>query len=164
MNTGQRRFAIMGENTFKITNKIIKNQRICRLLKYQNRNPFDKDLPDVDGLELLNKQILIIPKFYDVSNEKMSYIVTVFEDFSVSAMNPDFKLSTIRFDIACPYDECYLDDTNFRPYLIMQEIDSMFNQAKLSGIGNLQFQRARPLTLSPQLGGYSMEYSIYEFN
>jgi hypothetical protein len=40
----------------------------------------------------------------------------------------------------------------------------MFNQAKLSGIGNLQFHRADMLTLSPQIGGFSMEYKINEFN
>ena len=57
----QRRFAVMGANTFKIADKIMSNQRICRLLKYQVRNPFSPDLKDVDGAELINKQILIVP-------------------------------------------------------------------------------------------------------
>lgn len=39
----QRRFAVMGTNTFKIANKIMNNQRICRLLKYQVRDPFDAE-------------------------------------------------------------------------------------------------------------------------
>ena len=51
----QRRFAVMGENLFRILNKIMNNQRICRLLKYQNENPFDESLPDVDGLDLIHK-------------------------------------------------------------------------------------------------------------
>jgi hypothetical protein len=38
----------------------------------------------------------------------------------------------------------------------MEEIDKMFNKTKLKGIGNLQFQRADNLTLSPWIGGYSM--------
>ena len=164
MATTQRRFAVMGENTFRIVNKITQNQRICRLLKYNCRDPFSKDLPDVDGIELLNKQILIVPKIYDGSVEKMSYLVTVFDDFAVIASNPDFKVSTIRFDIACPYGEWYLNDSTLRPYLLMQEIDTMFNQAKLAGIGNLQYHRADALTLSPQIAGYSMKYKIYEFN
>ena len=36
----QRRFAVMGEHTFKIANKLMSNQRICRLLKYHTRDPF----------------------------------------------------------------------------------------------------------------------------
>ncbi len=161
----QRRFSVMGMNTFRIANKLMQNQRICRLLKYQVRDPFNKEkYPDVDGAELINKQILIIPKIYDDSTEKMSYITAIFDDFVVNQLNPEFKTSTVRFDIACPYDEWLLDDRSLRPYLIMQEIDTMFNEGKLAGIGTLQFHRADNLTLSPWIGGYSMRYKINEFN
>ena len=160
----QRRFAVMGENTFRIANKLMSNQRICRLLKYQVRKQKNEELEDVDGADLINKQILIIPKIYDGSNEKMSYITAIFDDFVVNQMNPEFKVSTVRFDIACPYDEWLLDEQSLRPYLLMQEVDTMFNQAKMAGIGNLQFYRADALTLSPQIGGYSMRYKINEFN
>lgn len=169
MAAGQRRFAVMGDNTFTIANMLMKNQRICRLLKYQTRNPFadeenGKPQPDVDGAELINKQILIIPKVFDDSTLKMSYITAIFDDFTVNQLNPEFKVSTVRFDIACPYDEWMLDKESLRPYLIMQEIDTMFNGGKLAGIGNLQFWRADALTLSPWIGGYSMRYKINEFN
>ena len=160
----QRRFAVMGNNTFNIANKIISNQRICRLLKYQVKDPFSDKYPDVDGVDLINKQILIVPKIYDDSIEKMSYVVAIFDYFNVSVLNPEFKFSTIRFDIACPYDEWILNDHSLRPYLIMQEIDTMFNEGKLAGIGTLQFERADNLTLSPQIGGYTMRYKIHEFN
>ena len=168
---GQRRFAVMGLNTFKIANKLMTNQRICRLLKYQTRNPFidtdpvtKKSQPDVDGADLINRQLLIVPKVFDDSTEKMSYIISGFDDFVVNQMNPEFKTSTVRFDIACPYDEWMLDDKSLRPYLIMQEIDIMFNEQQLAGIGTLQFWRADTLTLSPWIGGYSMKYKINEFN
>ncbi len=167
----QRRFAVMGNNTFKIANKIMQNSRICRLLKYPTKDPFKlidpitgNPQPDVDGVDLIHKQILIVPKVFDDSTEKMSYIISVFDDFVVNPLNPEFKISTIRFDIACPYDEWILNESSLRPYLIMEEIDKMFNQGKLKGIGNLQFYRADNLTLSPWICGYSMMYKINEFN
>lgn len=161
----QRRFAVMGTNAFNIANKIIKNQNICRLLKYQVRDPFDKEkYPDIDGLDLLGKQILIVPKVFDDSTEKMSYIVAVFSNFIVNPLNPDFKISTLRFDIACPYEEWMLSEHSLRPYLLMQEIDNTFNQAQMAGIGTLSFVRADALTLTPWIGGYSMVYQINEFN
>ena len=165
----QRRFSVMGENAFLIANRLMKNQRICRLLKYQTKRPFaaeenGKPQPDVDGAELINKQICIVPKVYDDSTEKMSYIVSVFDGFVVNQINPEFKLSTLRFDIACHYDEWLLSEQSLRPYLIMQEIDMMFNQMQLKGIGTLQFFRADALTLSPWIGGYTMRYKINEFN
>lgn len=167
----QRRFAVMGENTFLIANKLMSNPRLCRLLKYPTKDPFKPidpytgtPQPDVDGEDLIHKQILIVPKVFDDSTEKMSYIISVFDGFVVNQLNPEFKISTLRFDIACPYNEWLLNERSLRPYLIMEEIDKMFNEAKLKGIGNLQFYRADNLTLSPWLGGYSMLYKINEYN
>lgn len=160
----QRRFAVMGDNTFQIANKLVNNQNICRLLKYQVRDPLSNNYPNVDGVELINKQILIIPKIYDDSTEKMSYVLAVFDNFVVNNFNPEFKLTTLRFDIACPYDEWMLDNKSLRPYLLMHEIDNDFNEKTLAGIGTLQFARATALTLSPQIGGYSLWYNINEFN
>ena len=161
--SSQRRFAVMGANLLKILTKIAKNQTICRLLKYQDENPLDESREDVNGLDLLHKQIIIVPKLPEDGIE-CSFIVIVFDNFTINPANPDFKLSRIRFDIVCPYSEWILDAGNLRPYLIMQEIDTLFNQSKLSGIGNLQFTHSAPLTLSPQIGGYSMFYQINEFN
>lgn len=161
----QRRFAVLGDNTFYIANKLMQNPRLCRLLKYQVRDPFNKDkYPNVDGAELINKQILIIPKIYDDSIEKMSYVTAIFTSYSINMINPDYKTASIRFDIACPYEEWLLDEASLRPYLIMQEIDKMFNGEKLSGIGTLQFVRADALTLTSEMGGFSMLYQINEFN
>lgn len=160
----QRRFAVMGTNTFNIANKLMQNQRLCRLLKYQVRDPFSEKYEDVDGIDLLNKQIMIVPKIFDDSTEKTSYIVAIFSGFTTNMLNPDYKLSTVRFDVACPYDEWVLDGKSLRPYLMMQEIDNMFNQAQMEGIGTLQFVRAESIVLTPQIGGYSMLYQINEFN
>lgn len=161
----QRKFAVMGTNTFNIANKLMQNQRLCRLLKYQVRDPFDEEkYPDVDGIDLLNKQIMIVPKIFDDSTEKTSYIVAIFSNFTTNVLNPDFKLSTVRFDVACPYDEWVMNEKSLRPYLIMQEIDDMFNGAQMAGIGTLHFVRAESLVLTPQMGGYSMLYQINEFN
>ena len=160
----QRRFAVMGTNTFNVANKLMQNQRLCRLLKYQVRDPFNKEYEDVDGISLLNKQIMIVPKIFDDSTEKTSYIVAIFSNFNTNLINPDFKESSVRFDVACPYDEWVLDEKSLRPYLLMQEIDDMFNGAQMAGIGTLQFVRADSIVLTPQIGGYSMLYRINEFN
>lgn len=161
----QRRFAVLGTNTFNVANKLMTNQRLCRLLKYQARDPFNKEkYDDVDGVELLNRQIMIVPKPWDESTEKMSYVVAVIAGYDINVLNPEYKIASIRFDVACPYDEWILDEHSLRPYLIMQEIDDMFNGAKMAGIGTLQFIRAEAIGLTPLIGGYSMLYSINEFN
>jgi len=83
----QRRFAVMGDNAFKLANKLVSNEKLCRLLKYQTRDPLKetdpitgKAQPDIDGVDLLHKQILIVPKVFDDSTEKMSYVIAVFHN------------------------------------------------------------------------------------
>lgn len=161
----QRRFAVMGQNAFNIANKLMQNQNLCRLLKYQVRDPFDeKKYENVDGLLLLDKQIMITPKIWDESTEKTSYVVALFNTFTTNYINPKYKIDNISFDIACPYDEWVLNGHSLRPYLIMQEIDEMFNGAQMAGIGTLQFVRADRNVFTSQIGGYTMQYSINEFN
>lgn len=161
----QRRFAVMGTNAFSMANKLMQNQRLCRLLKYQVRDPFDdKKYEPVNGLLLLNKQIMITPKIWDESTEKTSYVVALFDSFVTNIINPDYKVDTISFDVACPYDEWVLNETSLRPYLIMQEIDDMFNGAQMAGIGTLEFVRADRNVFTSQIGGYTMKYHINEFN
>lgn len=161
----QRRFAALGTNTFNIANKLMTNKNLCRLLKYQVRDPFNiKKYEDVDGILLLNKQIMITPKIWDEDTEKTSYIVALFNTFVTNVINKEYKTDTISFDIACPYDEWILDGHSLRPYLIMQEIDEMFNGAQMAGIGTLQFIRADRNVFTSQIGGYTMLYQINEFN
>ena len=161
----QRRFSVMGENAFNMANKLMQNQNICRLLKYQVRDPFDNNkYQNVDGLLLLNKQIMITPKIWDDSTEKTSYIVVLFNSFTTNIINPDYKIDTIGIDVACPYDEWVLNGRSLRPYLIMEEIDKMFNGAQMAGIGTLEFVRADRNVFTSQIGGYTMQYRINEFN
>lgn len=154
----------MGDNLFKILNKVVQNQKVCRLLKYQNSSPLSSELPDVNGIDLLNKQIVIVPKVPENDDKECSFIIIVFDKYIVNPNNGDYKLSTLRFEIVCPYEEWLLDENTLRPYMLMQEIDTMFNEARIEGVGKLQFSHCVPLTLSPQMGGYTMYYNINEFN
>lgn len=137
MAAGQRRFAVMGENLFKVLDQLVQNQKICRLLKYQNSDPLSEELEDVDGIELLNKQIIIVPKIPENEDIECSYIIVVFDKYVVNPNNADYKLSTLRFEVVCPYEEWLINEDSLRPYLLMQEIDNTFNEAKLGGIGKL---------------------------
>ncbi len=160
----QRRFAVMGNNAFNMANKLMKDRELCRLLKYQVRDPFDEKYEEVDGILLLNKQIMITPKIWDDSTEKTSYVVVLFNSFITNVINPDYKIDTIGVEVACPYDEWVLNEHSLRPYLIMERIDNIFNGAQMAGIGTLQFVRADRTVFTSQIGGYTMQYQINEFN
>lgn len=161
----QRRFEVMGEDIFKIVNKLLTNQKLLKLLKYTDANPLDhEDLTQDEIDEMLHKNILITPKIPDEDQEKTCYIVVLLDNYEVDPTNNDFKFASIRFDVICPMDRWVINDNSLRPYLLMNEIDKTFNEKKLAGIGNLSFESASRLVVSPYLGGYSLKYGHYEFN
>ena len=101
----QRRFAVMGDNIFQIAKRLSRDQSICRLLHYTDRNPLSKEHPDIKGTELLHKNILVVPKPPDSLITKENFIVVLFDNFVIDGYNKDFKISTVRFNIICPFDE-----------------------------------------------------------
>lgn len=160
----QRRFALMGQNLFIILSKFIRNQTICKLLYYTDKNPLSTDKADIDGLTLIHKNLLVVPKIPDDLKTKENFIVVTFKSFHTNPSNKEFKVGKIQVAVVCPFEEWVLDTNSLRPYLLMQEIDKELNEQKINGIGTLNFINAQQLTLSPQLGGFSMEYQNNDFN
>lgn len=160
----QRNFTIVGQNIFKIATSLCLDQNLCRLLYYTDRTPLSKDKPNLNGLDILHKNILIVPKPPDKDLEKNNYLVVLFDNFYQDSTNDDFKVSSVRFNIICPFDEWLIEEQSLRPYMIMERVDKLFNKKRISGIGTLKFSHAQELIISPQLGGYNMEYEIVEFN
>ena len=88
------------------------------------------------------------------------YIIIGFSNFMPNKENPEFRNNTIHFDIICHFDQWQLDDMQLRPYKIAAELDTMFNEAKLTGIGTLKFLKAVSTAISgKELAGLSLTYS-----
>lgn len=161
----QRRFEIMGEDIFKITNRICRNQNLLKLLKFTDNDPLKHpDLTQDEIDEMLHKNILIVPKIPDTLDDKLNYLIILLNDYELVPNNADFKFAQIRFVVLCPMDRWVMNGKTLRPYLMMSEIDTMFNEKELAGIGNLYFSKLVPLVPSATLAGYSMDYGHYEFN
>lgn len=161
----QRRFEVMGEDIHKIVQKLQSNQKLLKLLKFTDKNPLDhEDLSQDEIDEMMNVNLLITPKIPDENQEKDCYIVVLLDNYEVDTVNPDFKTVVIRFDVVCPLDRWIINSSSLRPYLILNELDKMFNEQKLAGIGNLKFINCQRLVVSPYLGGYTINYGHFEFN
>lgn len=160
----QRRFATMGQNLFLILAKFTRNQTLCRLLHYTDKDPLNSNKADVSGVNLIHRNLLVIPKIPDNLPTKENFVIVGYDSFYVNPTNNEFKISTVQIGIVCPFEEWQLDTNSLRPFLIMEEIDKELNQHKLNGIGTLSLDSVSQLTLSGQLGGFTMEYVNNEFN
>ena len=141
-----------------IVQKMLKNEDLKKLLYYQDEHCLK--LPNISSketLSLINKQIRLVPKI-EVDAECHSYIIIRFNNFVSNDTNPEFRDNLIEFIILCHYDNWNLGDFQLRPYKIAGEIDSMFNNKHLTGIGHLNFFGASQLTLNDELGGLVISY------
>ena len=156
-NIPKSSFLSMEKDTALIIDKMLKNQRLKRLLHYTTKDALNKpNLNEDQSIELIGKNIKIVPKLY-VDNSVLNYIIISFDKFLPSG-NPEFRDNVIEFDIICHFDQWQLQDFALRPYKIAAEIDSMFNNTRLTGIGLLQFIGATQVVLTDEFAGICLMY------
>ena len=150
-------FLSMEKDTNLIINKMFKNERLKRLLYYNSKDALRKpNITEDQSLELIGNNIKIVPKLY-VDGSVLNYIIINFDKFTPSK-NPEFRDNIIEFDIICHFDQWQLEDFALRPYKIAAEIDSMFNNTHLTGIGELQFIGATQTILTDEFAGLCLLY------
>lgn len=141
-----------------IIDKISKNKRIQRLLYYTTPDALNKpSLTEEQAMELFGKNIKIVPKLY-VDKSVLNYVIINFDNFVMSGDNPEFRDNIIEFDIICHFDQWHLLDYELRPYRIAAEIDSMFDNQHLTGIGELHFMGANQIILNDEFAGLTLMY------
>lgn len=140
-----------------ITTWMMKNKNLCKILYYTDRDALDRPaLTDKQKMELMGKNIKIVPKLY-VDSSVLAYVIISMDNFVPSA-NPQFRDNIISFDIICHFDQWHLQDFQLRPYRIAAEIDSMFDNQHLTGIGELHFMGATQVILNNEFAGLTLMY------
>ena len=151
-------FLILEKDLEKIAQQMLKNQRLLKLLYYSESNCLLKpNLTAAQTIDMINKHIRIVPKL-DITTECPIYVIISFDNFTPNDTNPEYRDCTVNFDILCHPDHWNLGNFQLRPYKIAGEIDSMFNNTKMTGIGILQFLGANNLVLNDQLMGLTLIY------
>jgi hypothetical protein len=141
-----------------IVDRIMKNDRLKKMLYYTTRDCLDKPkLSQDETIDMFGKQIKIVPKLY-VDGSVLNYMIISFDNFTPNARNPEFRDNIIEFDIICHFDQWHMKDFELRPYKIAAELDSMFNEQKLTGIGKLEFLGANQMILTDEYAGLCVMY------
>lgn len=141
-----------------LVSHFFKNERLLKLLYYDTPNALEQAaVPQNKALEMFGKQIKIVPKL-KVDKPEFCYIIISFDNFTQNVTNPAYRDNIISFDIVCHFDQWNLGNFALRPYKIAAEIDSMFNNRKLTGIGTIQFLGANQIVLSDEFAGLSLMY------
>lgn len=143
-----------------IIDAIFSNDKLMKLLYYTSKDAMTKpDLTDEQKVSMIDKNIKIKPKIY-VDPDVKTYLIIRVRNFSPSS-NPEFRSCTIEFDICCHVEQWALQDFKIRPYHIAAEIDQMFTDKHLSGIGTLDFTGTSDLPLSDEYVALCLRFLAY---
>ena len=143
-----------------ITNMMLKNDRLKKLLYYTTPDALDKGkITDEQAYGLFGNNIRIVPKLV-IDKSVENYVIINFDNFTPNATNPEFRDHIISFDIICHFDQWHLKDFQLRPYKIAAEIDSMIDKKHLAGIGETQFLGANQIILNDEFAGISLVYGV----
>ena len=141
-----------------IVDRIMKNDRLKKMFYYTTRDCLDKPkLTEDETIEMFGKQFKIVPKLY-VDGSVLNYMIISFDNFTRNGNNPEFRDNIIEFDIICHFDQWHMKDFELRPYKIAAELDSMFNDQRLTGIGKLEFLGANQMILTDEYAGLCVMY------
>ena len=151
-------FLSLEKDMHLIANMILKNPRLKKLLYYTTPDCLYKTaVSDDAAIEMFGKNIKMVPKL-TVDNSVLNYIIINFDGFTPNATNPEFRDNIVEFDIICHFDQWTLKDFQLRPYKIAAEIDSMFSDKHLTGIGKLEFIGANQMILTDEYAGLCLVY------
>ena len=140
-----------------IVEHIFKNNRLKKLLYYTTPDCLSKpNLTEEQTQGLFGKNIKIVPKL-TVDKSVLNYMIITFDNFTQSK-NPEFRDNVIEFDIVCHFDQWQMKDFQLRPYRIAAELDTMFHDQHLTGIGTLQFLGANQIILTDEFAGLCLMY------
>ena len=147
-----------------IVRDMLANDRLKKLLFYEDKNCLKlPSLTQEQTLSLIDNQIMICPKI-EIDKSMFSYVSIGFNTFLPNATNPEYRDNTVTFDIVCHYNSWKLGDFQLRPYKIAGEIDNMFNNKNIFGIGKFLFVGAKQFGISDEFGGISLIYTAIHGN
>ena len=92
------------------------------------------------------------------NQEVMSYLRISYDNFTPNANNTYYRDHIIEIDIICHIEKWDLGNFRLRPLKIAGYIDGILDQAKLAGIGTLDFITCNEIVLSEDLAGYCLMY------
>lgn len=145
-----------------------------RLLVLETKDCLDNTTSEVykKKLEETNLATLIRDGYVKLSpkirlsehEEIKSYIIISCDNFTPNNENPFYRDCTITFDVICHLDYWDIGDYRLRPIKIIGYLDGLLNNARLSGIGKLEFLGCNELILNEDLAGYTLMYRAVHGN
>lgn len=155
----------LGINLVKMAELLLKNERLCRLLKYTDSDPLstEKHSSPPERSKILHENIKVVPLVNEDENNTESTIVLIFNEGEVSD-NREFKGLSFDAMVYVPLSEWILNDVSLRPFLIMSEIEKSFKNKRVESLGTIDYHGFSLSLVTDIMSCYRMRFSINVYN
>lgn len=153
------RISRVAKNFKIVAEKMVKSDDLVRLLVDNRRECLledeKKEISKLDKRNAMNqiKRIPVINK----EEEDKTIIVLAIKDI---IKDGEKYIYTFDFDVLVNLENWELADYNLRTLAIVNEIDNLFTDTKMQGIGAATFVGVESLKVNESIGGYRAHYLI----
>lgn len=157
-----RNYRELSSNLKLIVGRLLTNQKLCKLLRYNDYAPLEHD-DFLDTKILLNDNIRIIPKL-GVEETSQSRLVLMYTNATKTEDNNEVDEVLFHIFVYTPINEWIINGDDLRPFLIMSEIEESLNGKVIDGIGKLSSTGFDLDLITDEMTTYRMDFIIDTFS
>jgi hypothetical protein len=148
------------ENLMDILDKLISNQNLCKLLYYDSSDPLKEN--DIADTKILLKKNIIPKPFMQIANtQSVSFLTVYFDNFRFR--NNDYQDGSIVCNVVC-HETLWEIKGGLRPYSVISELENMFSNQKVLGIGKTQLDSIKQVWINDNYKGYQVIFRFTDFS
>lgn len=135
---GVRNCEDLGDNLYKIYQRLSLNKNLVKLLYYEDKDPLSgADLTETQlKNEVFEKLIKIVPRVGPKETAKSVISIRIAKGIQDNT-NGEFKNVKICVESFVPLSQWIIKDINLRPFKIMGEIKRSLNEKRINGLGQM---------------------------
>ncbi|MHB8065435.1 MAG: hypothetical protein ACYDG2_22950 [Ruminiclostridium sp.] len=155
------KFKQLNNNITKVMSALILNQNICKLVTNNNKDALS--MPNIeDTSEILYQNIFPYNISLEAEELPKSFVCVALDDFRRTGDSIYFSNNKLVFNVLV-HNDLWRIEEGLRPFCILDEIDKIFCNEHLIGIGKMIFESGN-LIYAKNYTGYRVAYKITDFN
>jgi hypothetical protein len=143
-----------------VLNKLITNQKLCKLLYYNSYDPLS-EIDIVDTKVLLKKNIVPKPFISSIISQPASILTVYFDNFRFKSNA--YQDGMIVFNVIC-HETLWEIKGGLRPYSIIDELENIFCNQRADGIGRTQLDSIKQVWVNDEYKGYIAAFKFTDFS
>jgi len=156
------RLDYLSKNLIILIQELLKNEKICKMVNYNVKNPFSE--PSFKHSDLMLKKIFPFPFNLSVDIDEGTQVRVYYSDV-LFKNNQVIEDTRIIFDVICSksVDIWTINDgeMKIRPYEIIKEIVNQFNNKSIKTLGEVRFKTTKQVYINDRFDSVRLFADIY---